>query len=59
MQWDELYGEHEEIKKLAQEKIKADIFNKDRGLHRQDLFYSDEEEYEFGDNNYQTIGYFF
>ena len=43
-QWESLNGEHEEYKKLVKEKRKQDNFIKLRGLHRQDLFYPDEED---------------
>ena len=43
-QWEELYGEHEEYNNIIKEKRKADILAKDRGLHRQDPFYPDEDE---------------
>ena len=45
-QWESLNGEHEEYKKLVKEKRKQDNFIKLRGLHRQDLFYPDEEDKE-------------
>jgi len=45
-QWEELNGEHEEYKNIVNEKRKADILRKDRGLHRQDPFYPDEDESE-------------
>ena len=48
-QWEDLNGEHEEFKKLVKEKKKQDDLVKLRGLHRQDLFYPDEEDEE--DNN--------
>ena len=53
-QWEELNGEHEEYKTIINEKRKADILAKDRGLHRQDPFYPDDdesEEEEKEDNN--------
>ena len=43
-QWKELYGEHEELNIFLEEKKKADTIKKDRGLHRQDLYYPDEDE---------------
>ena len=43
-QWEELNGEHEEYNNVLKEKMKADILAKDRGLHRQDPFYPDEDE---------------
>ena len=43
-QWEDLNGEHEEFKKLVKEKKKQDNFVRLRGLHRQDLFYPDEED---------------
>ena len=43
-QWEELNGEHEEYNNIIKEKRKADILAKDRGLHRQDPFYPDEDE---------------
>ena len=43
-QWEDLNGEHEEYKKLMKEKKKQDDLIKLRGLHRQDLFYPDEED---------------
>ena len=42
-QWEDLNGEHEEYKKYFKEKKKQDDFIKLRGLHRQDLFYPDED----------------
>ena len=48
-QWEDLNGEHEEFRKLMNEKKKQDDLVKLRGLHRQDLFYPDEEDEE--DNN--------
>ena len=43
-QWEELNGEYEEYNNIVKEKRKADILSKDRGLHRQDPFYPDEDE---------------
>ena len=43
-QWEDLNGEHEEFRKLMNEKKKQDDLVKLRGLHRQDLFYPDDEE---------------
>ena len=43
-QWEDLNGEHEEYKKLMKEKKKQDDLIKLRGLHRQDLFYPDDED---------------
>jgi len=43
-QWEELYGLHEEYIKLVDDKAKADIFSKDRELHRQDPFYPDDDD---------------
>ena len=43
-QWEDLNGEHEEFRKLMNEKKKQDDLVKLRGLHRQDLFYPDEED---------------
>ena len=43
-QWQDLNGEHEEYKKLMKEKKKQDDLIKLRGLHRQDLFYPDDED---------------
>ena len=48
-QWEDLNGEHEEFRKLMNEKKKQDDLVKLRGLHRQDLFYPDEEDED--DNN--------
>jgi len=48
-QWEDLNGEHEEFRKLMNEKKKQDDLVKLRGLHRQDLFYPDDEEED--DNN--------
>ena len=42
-QWEDLNGEHDEYKKLVKEKKKQDDIVKLRGLHRQDLFYPDED----------------
>ena len=54
-QWEDLNGEHDEYKKLVKEKKKQDDVIKLRGLHRQDLFYPDDEDeddkYEIKDNN--------
>ena len=50
-QWEELNGEHEEYKNIIKEKRKADILAKDRGLHREDPFYPDEEESEEENDN--------
>ena len=48
-QWEDLNGEHEEFRKLMNEKKKQDDLVKLRGLHRQDLFYPDQEDED--DNN--------
>ena len=48
-QWEDLNGEHEEFRKLMNEKKKQDDLVKLRGLHRQYLFYPDEEDED--DNN--------
>ena len=45
-QWEDLNGEHEEFKRLMNEKRKQDALIKLRGLHRQDLFYPDDYEEE-------------
>ena len=50
-QWEELNGEHEEYINIEEEKRKADILTKDRGLHRQDPFYPDEDESEEENEN--------
>ncbi len=65
-QWEDLNGEHEEYKKLMEEKKKQDDLIKLRGLHRQDLFYPDDEDEEDykniqghkGKNNKNNIKYF-
>ena len=41
-QWEELNGEHEEFNKVSNEKKKVQRMIKDRGLHRQDPFYPDD-----------------
>ena len=43
-QWEDLNGEHEEFKKLMEEKRKQDDLIKLRRLHREDLFYPDDYE---------------
>ena len=45
-QWKELNGVHEEYKIMKKEKRKSDMLIKERGLHRQDPFYPDEDEEE-------------
>jgi len=65
-QWEDLNGEHEEYKKLMKEKKKQDDIVKLRRLHRQDLFYPDEDEEDDineqiknnNDNNINNINYY-
>ena len=68
-QWEDLNGEHEEYKKLMKEKKKQDDIVKLRRLHRQDLFYPDEDEEDEeddinehvknnNDNNINNINYY-
>ena len=65
-QWEGLNGEHEEYKKLMKEKKKQDDIVKLRRLHRQDLFYPDEDEEDDineqiknnNDNNINNINYY-
>ena len=58
-QWENLNGEHEEYKKLMKEKKKQNDIIKLRGLHRQDLFYPDEDEYNQGNQiNNDNINYY-
>ena len=53
-QWEDLNGEHEEFRKLMNEKKKQDDLVKLRGLHRQDLFYPDEEDEDDNNERFQN-----